>query len=381
MIRLLLATLLIAGAGTVSAQPPASPPASEETRVWLQSDTSVALVPARIAFPRTAGSMRVTQTGEISNQGQGIDNVAQYRSPDGEVIGTAYIYYPGMPHAGLSAYATDQGIRANSPTPVREVRRAVVAAGGVPDAAIRVDYENYRGGYASSAAFIKAGRWIIKLRVSAPGARSAEAEANMTALLNGIRFGAANPARAAAPIEVSACPAGEAQRDAALLPDPPGAEIAAHALLATFDGGGMDATEEGRLRPLPSRVPGQLCLSSRPTVGRSPVAILRGADGEPLSIDGRTRLIAIISDAGEWLEVVHARNLGRYVMLYHNLGSTLMLGGYDSVPSDRQIEALLSNPQQNDGGRVRVPVTLRPNRGPAMHLPNLAPAQAPAPTT
>lgn len=381
MIRLLLASLLAMGATAAAAQQPTDPPAPALPNLWAETDTEIALVPARTAFPLTAGTMRMAGTNEASNRGQGIDNVIQYRSPDGELFGTAYIYYPGLPHAGLSAYATDQGIRANSSTAVREVRRAVVAAGGVADAAIQVDYENYRGGFASSAAFIKAGRWIIKLRVSAPGARRAEVEANMTALLNGIRFGAANRARAASPIEVNPCPPGAPQPDANLLADPPGAEIAAHAMLATFDGGGSEATENGRAADLPSRVPARLCLSSRPVIGNGAVAILRGADGEPLSIDGRTRLVAIISDAGEWLEVVHARNLGRYVMLYHNIGSTMMLGGYDGVPSDRQIEALLSDPQQSDAGRIRVPVLLRPNQGPAMHLPDLAPAPGPAPIT
>ncbi len=362
MFRLLLAMLLAAGATSAAAQQPAPPPPAEPPH-WAESDTEIAVGPARTAFPRSAGSMRVTQTGEASNHGQAIDNVIQYRSSDGELIGTAYIYYPGLPHAGLSAFATDQGIRANSRSPVREVRRAVVAAGGVADAAIRIEYENYRGGHASSAAFIKAGRWIIKLRVSAPGARRGEVEANMTALLNGIRFGAANPARPAAPIEVVPCPSGTPQRDANLLADPPLGELAAQAALGGMDGGGMDATEQGRARPLPSRVPSQLCLSASPVIRGAPVTILRGAEGEALSIDGRTRLVAIISDAGEWLEVVHAPNLGRYVMLYHDLGSTMMLGGYDGVPSDRQVEALLNNPGQNDGGRIRARVTLRPGRG------------------
>ena len=157
MIRLLLASLLAVVATAAAAQQPTNPPAPALPNLWVETDADVASVPARTAFPRTAGTMRVAETGELSNRGQGIDNAIQYRSPDGELFGTVYIYYPGLPHAGLSAYATDQGIRANSTTPVREVRRAAVAAGGVADAAIRGDYANYRGGSALSAAFTKEG--------------------------------------------------------------------------------------------------------------------------------------------------------------------------------------------------------------------------------
>lgn len=167
------------------------------------------------------------------------------------------------------------------------------------------------------------------------------------------------------------CPAGTGQQDARLLPDPAGAEIAAHAFLATFDGAGIIATEAGRRNDLPSRVPTELCLSSRNRVRGGPVPILRGADGPPLSIHGRTRLVALISDSGMWLEVVHAPILRRYLMLYHQVGSTVLLGGYNAVPSDRQIADLLNNPQ-SEAGRIRASVSLRPE-GPAMHLPNVQP--------
>jgi hypothetical protein len=63
-------------------------------------------------------------------------------------------------------------------------------------------------------------------------------------------------------------------------------------------------------------------------------------------------------------------------MLYHEIGLTAVLGNYDGVPSDRQIGSLLENPG-TDAGRVRVPVRLRPDRGPEIHLPvTAAPAAA-----
>jgi hypothetical protein len=319
-------------------------------------------------------------TRDFSNPESGIDSSLHYRSADNQVTGTVYVYLPGLAHPGLAAYATEQGLRANSNTPVRLVRSGLVRAGNVDNAAVRADYENYRGGYSSSAAFIHTGRWMIKIRVSAPDGRRAEVDAAMEALLGGIRFGRQNPPGAASPIAVADCPAGAGRQDARPLPDPAGAEIAAHAMLATFDGAGILGTDEaGRRADLPSRVPPELCLSSRIGVGQGQVPILRAADGPPISVDGRTRLVALISDSGTWLEVVHAANLGRYLMLFHQVGSTSLLGGYDGVPSDRQIADLLSNPQ-SEAGRVRVPVTFRPDGRTEMHLPDLAPEQ-PRPTT
>ncbi len=350
-------------------QPTPSPPRQQQH--WIQSETQIASRTARIGFPRTAGPVSIVGNREYSNRGLGIDDSLTYRSADEAVVATVYLYYPGLPHSGLAAYATDTGIRGTSPTPVRASPPRLVAAGGVPNAAIRIDYENYRN-MDSAAAFIKAGRWIVKIRVSAPLGRRADVDAAISALLQGIVFGPASPAFAATPLTISNCPAGTGERAATLLLDPPGAEIAAHAMLGTFDGGGNLATNEnGARQDLPSRVPPELCLSRIAELGGNRIPILRAADGAPLSVDGRTRLLAVISDSGMVLEVVHAANLGRYIMLYHQIGSTALLGGYDAVPSDQQIIDLLSNPQ-SDAGRIRVPIVLRPNQGPQMQLPGPA---------
>jgi hypothetical protein len=115
--------------------------------------------------------------------------------------------------------------------------------------------------------------------------------------------------------------------------------------------------EGDRRRDLPSRVPAELCRSSRLEIGIQRVPVLRAGEGPALSITGRTRLVAILSDSGTWIEVVHAENLGRYLMLFHQIGSTAVLGGYDGVPSDRQIAALLQG-AQSDASRVRAAVRL-----------------------
>lgn len=380
MIRLIFAALLMLAPASGTAQQPAEAQASATAGHWGRSETQILSLRARTAFPIRAGSLTFASTGDFSHPDIGTDSGLQYRSGDGELIGTIYVYLPGLAHTGLAAYATEQAMRAGSDTPVRLARTAVLRAGNAENAAIRTDYENYRGRYFSSAAFIKAGRWMIKIRVSGPSARRSEIEAAVEALLAGVRFGARNPTLSAAPVEVRDCSPDEGARDATLLPDPPGAELGAHGFLALFDGGGNIATNErGERDDLPSRVPRQLCLSSRLQLGQTQVPILRGPDGPPISADGRTRLVALITDNGAWLEVVHAQNLGRYLMLYHQIGATSVLGSYDNVPSDRQIAKLLNNPS-SEAGRVRVPVRFWPDRPPEMHLPAL-PAGSPTPAT
>lgn len=381
MLRLLIAvTILIAVSVPADARAQIRDHAIGANPHWVESAARIASVPARTAFPRQAGSLALTGTRDMSNGAEGMDSTAQYRSADGEIIGTIYVYLPGLAHSGLASYATQRGILHSSPSPVRLLRSETVDAGGLRDIAIRDDYENFRGDNAASAAFIKAGRWQIKIRVTGPMARAPEVDAAMDAFLAGIEFGRQNPGQAPFPIRVTECSEGDGQQDARLLPDPEGAEIAAYTFLGTFDGGGNLATNpDGARNGLPSRVPQEMCLSGNAQVGKSRIPILRGRDGDPISIDGRTRLVAIISDSGMWIEVVHAANLGRYVMLYHEIGSTSLLGSFDAVPSDRQIGELLENPQ-GEIGRVRSRVIFRPDQAPAMHFQR-APTEPVPPTT
>ena len=379
MRRFILAALAL-GAGTSQAhaqsppQPqatPAVPQALTEEQRWGASETRIVSVQARTAFPRRIGTLSASRTQEFSHPGEGIDDGVWYRSSDGQVFATLYVYYPGLPHAGLAAYASDLAIRTSGPEARTVTPLRLVPAGGIENGAIRIDYANYRG-MASSAAFIKAGRWIVKVRISGPEARRAEVEGAMAAMLQGIEFGVQNPWMAPHPLTVTDCPADAGRTAAHALPDPPGAEIAAHAFLATFDGGGNLATERGSnaRRDLPPRIPDRLCRSQL-RVGNGSYTLLRGEDGAAISVDGRTMLVVIIQDNGDALEVVHAANLHRYVLLYHELGQTSLLCGFDGVPSDAQIAAIISGADR-EGTRIRVPVRFRPNRGPEMSLPSLA---------
>ena len=302
MIRFVLIALTLASGPVLAQSQIPSPPTPQapaqsgltEEQRWLVSDTQVVSTQARIAFPRRTGALSASRTQEFSHPGEGVDDAVWYRSADGAVFATLYVYYPGLPHAGLAAFATDQFVHISGPETRVTTPMRLVMAGGIDHGAIRIDYANYRG-MASSAAFIKAGRWIVKIRISGPEARRAEVEAAMAALLQGVQFGRQNPWMAPHPLTVSDCPADAGRNAARPLPDPPGAEIAAHAFLATFDGGGNLATNEGdgSRNDLPPRIPDRLCLS-RLRLGNADIPLLRGEAGEAISVDGRTRLIAVL---------------------------------------------------------------------------------------
>jgi hypothetical protein len=342
---------------------------------WLFSADQALLVPARVALPRRAGNAAAFRHDELSLEGESVDNVLRYRSDDEEVRAAVYLYYAGLAHSGLAAIAADHFANGGPQSPVTTRASRVVDAGKFPRAAIRLDFPDSNG-RTSSMAVIKAGRWIIRMLVSAPAARRAEADATLEALLRGVEIGPASPVHEAAPIKVRDCAPGLGSVAAKPLPDPPPEQLAAYGILATFDGGGIEAVNErGERDDLPSRVPAELCLSS--VSGGMP--ILRAEPGSPLSVDGRTMLIALVNDGGTILEVVHVENFHRYQLLYHAVGLTYVLGSFDGVPSDSQIVGILSY-GNSAAARVRVPVTFRPGKGPAMQLPHLPP-RPPVPDT
>jgi hypothetical protein len=376
-----LLAVALAAAPTTPA-PPATPPASQSSpastppQTWLVSDTKVAFTPTPIVFPLKAGVLSATNHKEASHPGQNLDNAIEYHSPDQAIFGTVYIYFPGLSHAGLAAIAEDSVIRDSWPD-VTGGETRVVAAGGKEGVAIRASYGRYHGDLASSASYLKAGRWLITLRVSGPMARKAEVEAAMDALLAGITFGQHAPARPASLLSVRECPQPRDERPAKALPDKKDASVAAVGFLATLDGAGMEAkdSETGEPAILPSRVPTDLCRAQLKAKGRQMI-LLRGVDGEPISIDGRTVRAALLSDSGRIMEVDHDAKLGGYVLLYHDLGETDVLGTYDAIPSDKQLADIIDGTDR-DGGRIRVPVHFHAEKGPEIFLPAIAPA-APA---
>jgi hypothetical protein len=379
MIRLLLAcALALLPLPALAQEGPPGGPGPPAGQTWRQADGRLFFTPAAVSLPDRAGAAAMTETREFSHRGQHMDNVVQYRSSDGELIVTAYIYYPGLAHVGLAAFATDHAIRLSSESEVRTMGTRIVAAGGHPGTALRTDYGNYRNGNASSAAFIKLDRWLIKLRVTAPERRRADVDAAMSALLDGIRFEGEAP-RPAAPLETSDCRA-DGSRDAQLLASDP-TRILLDALVAIADGGGMTTRprDGGAAESLPSRVPASWCVSRRARIGDGRVPILR-ASGDAAAADQRSRLVAILTDSGGLVEVVEVEEPARFLLLHHQIGETALLGSFDAVPSDDQIVALLEG-RDRAAARIRARARLTPGEGADLELSAEDMATPAGPTT
>jgi hypothetical protein len=372
MRKLLTTIALIAAPCSLGAQTQTPSP-------WTQSADRVTLPQAGISFPSRPAGVSITKVLEFSAPGEGIDAAVQYRSADGAIIATGYLFYPGLPHSGLAALATDNALRSNSPSPITGGEARIVDAAGVPGAAIRMDYGNYRGGNASTAAFLKAGRWLVKLRVSGPEARKADVEAVTTALLNGVRIGNSHKVYPAAPVTVAPCAAGAGQASARMLPDPPASDMTGIAMLGSMDGAGVEAKKKNGAGTtiMPSRVPGSFCRSGLLTVGNAQIAVLRSAASAPEAIDGRTRMLVLLSDAGGTLELVETAQAKRFLLLHHQVGGTDILSSWDGVPSDAQVQGFLTGSDEA-ATRTRASIRLRPGKGNEI---NVAAPPRPKPTT
>lgn len=349
-------------------------PVEASNDLWRRDGERISFTTARFSFPTELGSLRLSSAAEFSNTGRGIDSGLQYRSADGELLATVYVYYPGLSHAGLTAFMTDYAIYAQGGN-TRTLGTQITAAGGHEGVAIRTDYSGYRNGLASSAAFIKAGRWIIKLRISGPEARRAEVEGAMAVLLGRMRFEGEIRPRAAAPIEIGACetaPAGPARAR----PNS-SADAAQAAIMATVDGGG-EVARPGRdrmLEAIPTRVGRHWCPATRLTIGQVSYPVLRARPGE--AGDGlRTALVVLITDAGRMVELIEME--GRFMLLHHNLGRTDILGSYEGVLSDAQLADLLTGADRS-GGQTQASVEFLANGNTNITIRTLEDPPAPRP--
>ncbi len=367
--RFLLFLLLLAGlaSATWAADPP----------VVTTSAGRVEFNRAKVGLPDHFATLSLSETKEMSHSGEGLDSVALFRSPDREVLASVYVYYPAISHSGLAALATDAAIRKNSERPVIFLGSSLTAAAGHPAIAVRNDYRNYLGTLASSAAFIKVGRWMVKLRVSGPEARRAEVEAAMAALLESLRFDPAEPIRPATTLDPPYCPPNQVA-DARVRPDS-GAEVMMDVLtFGTLDPTGNPKATPGDPARRQSRIGDRWCRQLL-AAGASGITLLRltGVPAGSAEEQGKSLLLVLYSDAGETLEVARTHDGKRYVMLNHQIGSTSLLASFDSLPSDRQIVQVLTG--DSVLGRKRAEVRLKANGNADVNL--MTPLTPPAPTT
>jgi hypothetical protein len=354
---ILLAALLIGLAAPAAAQ---DPPAAEA--FWTVSNQRLSFGPAKLSAPSRAATVEYFETTEFSRKGEGLDTAVKYRSPDQKVFATLYAYYPSFAHTGVQAIATDQAIRGNPRSPgVRPLRTGIAPAAGKPGMAVTADYDHYLGDNVTKAAFVKAGRWMLKLRVTGPESRSAEVAAAMTALLDGLRFeGKAQPIPAA-PIPAPECKAKD-RPDAAFAAG--GGEGVAIAM-ADAAGQPADKGSSGDKKPLPGRIGRDWCRTLL-EVGDQKLAVLEstGRDRSGRAPGAASALLVLYSDSGGVIEVVRLAKDRKYLLLHHDIAEVNVLESYDGLPSRAQIGRLFADP-----ARIRARVRLKPDGATDVELP------------
>lgn len=286
--------------------------AATEREAWTPTETSLRADAAGISLPQTVASLSLSKSGEVSNGGKGIDNYAQYLSEDGAIQATLYVYLPSYADASLAAYMTDRAIMERFGAKTRRSAYAAVPAAGAANGAIRAVYDDAaNGALTTAAAFVHAGRWIVKLRVTGPTERRQEVLAGLDGMLGGLRFDQSADIHRTAPATIAACP--------------------------SRDAGDARLTEQADLTPtaitLPREGSAPLCVRGQVQTAEGRYDMLQ----QPGVPNGA--VIVPMDDAGTMLAFDPA---GRgYQLSIHSVGQTDLYGVYDKVPSARQIAEIL----------------------------------------
>lgn len=296
---------------------------------------------ANIGIPRAAGGQTLRELGEFSD-GSGLDNVAQYQSADGEVFATVYIYMPTLPDAGLAAIATDEIIRARFGPQTRRSEDAVVDAGKRKGVARWLVYDGASDGKSASvAAFVRAGRWLVKLRVTGPTERRAEVIADARAILAGLRFDSTAPPVAPRHYAVSECTNEQFYPPATALPRSAGdagvalANTLGYSILSSLHVGGDLPVARDTATP-------EYCVIGRKALGSGIILVALGdrkAPNEPV--------LVLAGDSGRVFQLV-ASGTGdggkeQPQLLFHAIGSALVYGPFDHAPTMDQYFGLFDN--------------------------------------
>lgn len=289
---------------------------ADEVEAWTPTATALRASSAGITMPQTVAGLSLSKSGEVTNGGKGIDNYAQYLSDDGAIQATLYIYMPSYADASIAAYMTDKAIMERFGAKTRRTAYADAAVAGRPNSAIRAVYDDAAdGALTTAAAFVHAGRWLVKLRVTGPTEQRKAVIAGLDGMLAAIRFDDPAALHRVAPARVATCAAGTSAD----------ARVIAQTPAATADAG---IARDGR---------DALCISGQVDTAQGRYDILRQAN----VADGAT--IVPVDDAGTVLAFDPAKaGAGTgYQFSIHSVGQTDLYGVYDRVPTPRQIAAIL----------------------------------------
>jgi hypothetical protein len=348
-----IAVFAVAAEAQIAPPPaPQQPAATAPQPAWTDHAPDPARVNrAGIAVPREAGSLKMTEVRDYGTEG--LDDVAQYASADQAISGTIFIYYPTLADTGLTFLATDETIRRRFGPATRVADDRLVTIGGVARAGRRIIYEGASDGARSTGAiFVRAGDWIMVLRVSGPHSRAAEIAADIDALAAGLSFGRGSNPVPAHVIATENCPAGEDPEAPVAKPTAPEATM-----LVLLGGTGEVRDRKGKTYPdLIGRVPDRLCLARSSARGEAVLLTYRTVV-KPTGIYV-PKLFQLVGDAGYILEATAASDRPDHVIVVrHGIGRLSIFGMFEGTPSLSQIDRLLD-------GDASVPIlakaTLKP---------------------
>ncbi|MES2291045.1 MAG: hypothetical protein V4530_15040 [Pseudomonadota bacterium] len=310
--------------------PAYSEPAPVQPKI-LTTAKSVRVVPAQIELPQQAGLMTLESSKEYGSDG--FDNVIQYASPDKQISGTAFVYFPSLPDTGLTFLATDAIIRKRFGEGTRVASDQLVAVGGVANAGRKVVYGGASNGTRSTAAmFVRAGGWIIVLRMSGPASRASEIEMQIDAVAAKLSFAKDSKPYPATLVTTSGCKATQ-QVDADVV-RPSQAAVLERTLIPVSNN--MEIAKKKLWDP---PVPAALCLS-----GSSDIKDVITQDFQLPATPKKAsaaRKFRLVGDAGYVLEVTGSKvEPGVYLVIRYGIGSFDVLGAFRGIPSDAQLDRI-----------------------------------------
>lgn len=319
----LLPASLLSAVLALSAPAPAR--AAEGQEAWTPTAIALRADAAGISLPQTVAGLSLSKSGEVSNGGKGVDNYAQYLSDDGAIQATLYVYLPSYADASLAAYMTDKAIMERFGARTHRTAYASVAVAGRANSAIRAVYDDAAdGALTTAAAFLHAGRWMVKLRVTGPTERRKDVLAGLDGMLTGLQFDDPTALHVTRPTQFSACPA--------------------------TDGGDARLTAQTAAGPVDIAMPREgrepLCVRGKVDTAEGSYDILQQAG----AADGA--IIVPVDDAGTVVAFDPAKAGQGYRLSIHSVGQTDLYGVYDKVPSARQIAQILDrkDPQTAQAG-------------------------------
>ncbi|MEJ7935660.1 hypothetical protein WG907_15525 [Sphingobium sp. AN558] len=298
-----------------------------EVEAWTPTATTLRAAAAGIAVPQTVAGLSLSKSGEASNGGKGIDNYAQYLSEDGAIQATLYIYMPSYADASIAAYMTDRAIMERFGSKTRRSAYATATVSGRPGTAIRAVYDEAAdGALTTAAAFVHAGRWLVKLRVTGPSSRRKAVLAGLDGMLHAMTFDDAATVHPVAPARLSNC-AATADVDARL--------IAPTSTAPTENGLPRDGRDA-------------LCIRGKIDTAQGRYDML-----QQVNVAGGAMIVPM-DDAGAVLAFNPSSTMPGYQLSIHSVGQTDLYGVYDKVPSPRQIAAIIDgkDPQTARAARV-----------------------------